>query len=354
MSASSPQPAAPEATLRQAGDLGRRHGRAAVYWQVGDSGTAAAREFYQDLLRGIASADPAITGLYEVPDLTGRWDYERGNLAADLQLADGDPALAQAAEAYLAAAREEFWLEAARLARRRLTPSAGDETGDADEDGTEPEDPEDGEPAPDWRQDITDPATGLSRLLSERCPTCILRPGDPMHLGPERTAAFIRQVLDAGSYVVCHDTLTYGDFPDYGPAICRGFFDAYRDRTRDLLILQAGRRLTEVPPPVVAKAEELGRDAGKAAASRVFDGSTPEEAYQRVLRGIDDGDPAVLDAIEPPAIGPAAGYTEDDLARDLGIEPRDRALPRAVSAYADAFTGSFWQETERAARDHAG
>jgi hypothetical protein len=73
-----------------------------------------------------------------------------------------------------------------------------------------------------------------------------------------------------------------------------------------------------------------------------------------VLRGIDDGDPAVLDEIEPSAIGPGAGYTEDDLARDLGIEPCDRALPRAVPAYADAFTGSFWQETERAAREHAG
>ena len=48
-----------------------------------------------------------------------------------------------------------------------------------------------------------------------------------MHLGAERTAAFIRHALDAGSYVVCHETLTYGDFPDYGPAICRGFFDAY-------------------------------------------------------------------------------------------------------------------------------
>ena len=202
MSASSPQPAAPEAMLRQAGDLGRRHGRAAVYWQIGDTSTG--REFYQELLRGIASADPAITGLYEVPDLTARWDYERGNLAADLQLADGGPALDQAAEAYLGAAREEFWLEATRLARRRLAPGAEDETGD----GTEPED---GEAAPDWRQDISDPATGLSRLLSERCPTCILRPGDPMHLGPERTTAFIRQVLDAGSYVVCHDTLTYGD-----------------------------------------------------------------------------------------------------------------------------------------------
>jgi hypothetical protein len=104
----------------------------------------------------------------------------------------------------------------------RLIPRA------AGEDGTEPEYPEDGEPAPDLRQDITDPATGLSRLLSERCPTCILRAGDPMHLGPSRTAAFIRQTLDAGSYMVCHETLSYGDFPDYGPAICRGFFDAYR------------------------------------------------------------------------------------------------------------------------------
>jgi hypothetical protein len=345
VSASSPQPAALEAVLRQAGDLGRRHGRAA-----GDSSTG--QEFYRDLLRGIAAADPAVTGLYEVPDLTGRWDYDRASLAADLGLAHGDPALAQAAQAYLAAAREEFWLEATRLARRRLAPDAGDEI--ADEDGTEPEDTGDSGPAPDWRQDITDPATGLSRLLSERCPTCILRPGDPMYLGPERTAAFIRQVLDAGSYVVCHDTLTYGDFPGYGPAICRGFYDGYRDRTRDLLILQAGRRLTEVPPPVVAKAEELGRDAGKTAASQVFDGNTPDEAYQRVLRGIEDGDPAVLDVMEPLAIGPAAGYDQDGLARDLGIDPRDRALPRAVSAYADAFSGAFWKETGRAARDHSG
>jgi len=175
-----------------------------------------------------------------------------------------------------------------------------------------------------------------------------------MYLGPERTSAFIRHALDVGSYVVCHETLTYGDFPDYGPAICRGFFDSYRNRSRDLLILQAGRRLTEVPPPLVAKAEELGRDVGKAAAGWVFDGNTPEEEYQPVLRGIEEGDPAVLGATEPPAIGPAAGYDQDDLAHDLGIEPGDRALPRAVSAYIGAFTDAFWQETERTARDHAG
>jgi hypothetical protein len=118
--------------------------------------------------------------------------------------------------------------------------------------------------------------------------------------------------------------------------------------------LQAGRRLTEVPPPLVAKAAELGRGAGKAAASWVSGGNTPEEEYQRVLRGMAEGDPALLGGTEPPAIGPGARYDQDDLARDLGIEPGDRALPRAVSAYAGPFTGAFWQETERAARDHAG
>ena len=91
MSGPSPQPAALQASLRQAAQLGRRHGRAAVYWQIGGSSTG--QEFYRDLLRGIATADPAITDLYEIPDLTGRWDYDRSNLAADLHLADGDPAL---------------------------------------------------------------------------------------------------------------------------------------------------------------------------------------------------------------------------------------------------------------------
>ena len=70
-----------------------------------------------------------------------------------------------------------------------------------------------------------------------------------MHLGTEHTAAFVRQALDAGSYVVCHQTLTYGDNPGFGPAICRGFFDAYADRSPALRLLRAFSRLTEVDPP---------------------------------------------------------------------------------------------------------
>jgi hypothetical protein len=175
-----------------------------------------------------------------------------------------------------------------------------------------------------------------------------------MHLGPAQDGAFVRQVLDAGSYVVCHDTLTYGDFPPLRADDLRVVRRLPLDRARDLLLLQAARRLTEVPLPAVAAAEEPGRAAGKAEASRACGGSTPEGACQRVLLGAGEGDPAVPAATGPPAIGPAAGYTEDNLARELGIEPGDRALPRVMSACADALTSSFSQETGRAAGKHAG
>jgi hypothetical protein len=101
------------------------------------------------------------------------------------------------------------------------------------------------------RQDITDAATGGSRLLSSRCATCILRRGDLMHLG----GAYLKQIISQAlpdSYVVCHDTLTYGDHPSYGPAICRGFFDAYAGQSTALILLQAFGRLVEVPPPGAA------------------------------------------------------------------------------------------------------
>ena len=70
-----------------------------------------------------------------------------------------------------------------------------------------------------------------------------------MHLGPQHTAEFVRQALDRGTFVVCHQTLTYGDHPDFGPAICRGFFDAFASRSPALRLLRAFGRLTEVDPP---------------------------------------------------------------------------------------------------------
>jgi hypothetical protein len=129
---------------------------------------------------------------------------------------------------------------------RLLTPAPGQPQPGAANAQAEEKDDAEAEGA-DVRQDITDRATGLNRLLSQRCSTCILR-GDTMHLGPEQKGAFVRQVLAEGTYVVCHQTLTYGD-PSFGPAICRGFFDAFADRSPALRLLRAFRRLTEVEAP---------------------------------------------------------------------------------------------------------
>jgi len=94
-------PAPQQAVLRQAERLGRRHGKAAVYWPIGDSGSDAALGFYGSLLRG-AGGDPQITGLFEMPGLDGRHDCNRDSLAADLGLARDASVLDQAAQAYLA------------------------------------------------------------------------------------------------------------------------------------------------------------------------------------------------------------------------------------------------------------
>jgi hypothetical protein len=70
-----------------------------------------------------------------------------------------------------------------------------------------------------------------------------------MYQGPAHLSTFIREALKAESYIVCHQTLTYGDHPDFGPAICRGFFDAFGDKSEALTLLQAFNRLQEVKPP---------------------------------------------------------------------------------------------------------
>jgi hypothetical protein len=56
-----------QAALHPAGRLGRRNGKAAAYWQIGDRSGADAQPFYRGLLRGIGQADQQITGLCGVP-----------------------------------------------------------------------------------------------------------------------------------------------------------------------------------------------------------------------------------------------------------------------------------------------
>lgn len=95
----------------------------------------------------------------------------------------------------------------------------------------------------------------VAQLLSEQCSTCVFRPGDPMHLGPGRLRDLVRSNLDAGAVLICHQTLSYGDHPEVGEAMCRGFFDAYGPQANIVRVMERLSAITgqpwyeEVPTP---------------------------------------------------------------------------------------------------------
>lgn len=73
-----------------------------------------------------------------------------------------------------------------------------------------------------------------------------------MHLGPQRVREVVRANLDAGTLLTCHDTLPYGAHPEVEPAMCRGYWDAYADRTRVWQVMAAlfgDHWWVEVDPP---------------------------------------------------------------------------------------------------------
>jgi hypothetical protein len=98
------------------------------------------------------------------------------------------------------------------------------------------------------RPDVGDYRLMKSRLLAEKCGTCVLRHGDLVHLGPARLAAFLAEARENG-YVVCHSTLPGVAPPGVKPAICRGFKDAYK--TWELFLIERLWGFIEVPPPEV-------------------------------------------------------------------------------------------------------
>lgn len=101
-------------------------------------------------------------------------------------------------------------------------------------------------------------------------------------------------------------------------------------------------------------AADIGRSHGTAAAQWVFDGNTDDGTYRRVLAGIEDGDPEILDAYHVPDL--SEDYTTGDLgselAQDSEADGHDADLGVAYGAYRQAARDAFWQETERIAREH--
>lgn len=130
---------------------------------------------------------------------------------------------------------------------------------DADADLLDWEDEEEDEE--DTRQDAVGADRKL-RVLTEKCSTCIFRPGNPMRLDAGRVRGMVEDALTGGGYITCHQTLTYGDHPGFGPAVCRGFHDAHGYRSNLIRIMGRLGGITEVAPPV--KEETLEEEARRA------------------------------------------------------------------------------------------
>jgi hypothetical protein len=91
---------------------------------------------------------------------------------------------------------------------------------------------------------------GKPRLMSEQCPTCIFRPGNPMDLKPGRVKDMVNAANRQGSQgIICHQTLSYGGHPDHGGALCRGYYDSSGPQNNFVRIMERLGGFEEVPPP---------------------------------------------------------------------------------------------------------
>ena len=97
---------------------------------------------------------------------------------------------------------------------------------------------------------VADETTGEVRLLSERCSTCIFRPGNPFRATmPARIRDMIADAVADEGHVTCHATLPGSAPAGVEPAICRGFADTYGDRSLALRFGDALGLTREIPPP---------------------------------------------------------------------------------------------------------
>ena len=105
-------------------------------------------------------------------------------------------------------------------------------------------------------------------------------------------------------------------------------------------------------------ADKLGSEHGKNAGTWVTDGNTSVETYRNLLKGIEDGDPLVIDALpgDPLSGEYADGLTPTSLLGELGvlgIQEGDESAALTddlCQAYEDAWQLAMQDEVVRACR----
>ena len=95
--------------------------------------------------------------------------------------------------------------------------------------------------------------------------------------------------------------------------------------------------------------EEQGYAAGKAAGSWITDGNTDTATYRWILKGIEEGDPEVMDLQPSPLSGEWAGESIPEIIAgyaDMTAEQADAAC----DSYEQGFSQGFWETVEHDCR----
>jgi hypothetical protein len=102
----------------------------------------------------------------------------------------------------------------------------------------------------------------------------------------------------------------------------------------------------------IEAARKAGEEHGRAGASWVFDGNTPDEARQAAARGLDAGDPLAYDQLggNEPRFGD--GFSTRDLCDEIGVDyalSSTAEVDQIADAYLDAARDAYWDAVDRAA-----
>lgn len=107
--------------------------------------------------------------------------------------------------------------------------------------------------------------------------------------------------------------------------------------------------------PFEGLAERLGREAGANAAEWVIlpDRMTKEQML-RILKGIEDGDPEIMDAYSEPLLGEdGSDYDITSLARELGVAPGSSDMDVYAENWEEGASAAFWEKIADICRIHS-
>lgn len=106
--------------------------------------------------------------------------------------------------------------------------------------------------------DVLDLETGRVRVLRRQCPTCIFGREGRELFGSDRAEEVIGRNVAAGALLTCHSTLPYGPYPEFGPAVCAGFWGRHGLATAAGRIAKLYLGIVRIMPP----GEPRGRRCG--------------------------------------------------------------------------------------------